>query len=134
MKYGFSQWSCIASVLMLFTSLSYAQESKVSAVPAAPQSSSGVAHGSNGKAKAAATKVPAKSKLVDINNAGKDELKALPGISDALADKIIAGRPYGSKADLVSHGILLGGPYQTIRKSLSVGKPKNSGTLEIPKK
>ena len=38
----------------------------------------------------------AKSKLVDINHATKDELKKLPGIGDAEAEKIIAARPLGS--------------------------------------
>jgi len=41
-------------------------------------------------------KATANIKLVDINTAKKQELKKLPGISDAEADKMIAGRPFGS--------------------------------------
>ncbi|UCH16460.1 MAG: helix-hairpin-helix domain-containing protein, partial [Burkholderiales bacterium] len=39
----------------------------------------------------------AKEKLIDVNSASRAELKTLPGIGDAEADKIIAGRPYLSK-------------------------------------
>lgn len=119
---------------MLFSSLSYAQESKVKGVPAEPQLTSSAAHGSNGKGQASAAKVPGKSKLVDINNAGKDELKTLPGISDSLAEKIVAGRPYASKADLVSRGILLGGPYQSIRKQVFVGGVKKPSLVGSQRK
>jgi competence protein ComEA len=49
------------------------------------------------QAKATGLKPPPPTKLVDINSASKAELKALPGIGDAEADRIIAARPYPSK-------------------------------------
>lgn len=55
---------------------------------------------------------------VDINNASKAELKTLPGIDDALAKKIIAGRPYLSKAFLVTRDIIPMGVYQQINKKI----------------
>ena len=55
----------------------------------------------NAKAKAAA-----KIKLVDINSASKAELMKLPGVSAAIADKIVAHRPYNSKARLVTEKII----------------------------
>ena len=67
----------------------------------------------------------AKIKLVDINSAKKDELKTLPGIGDAEADKIIAGRPYGSKAWLVGHKILPEDKYPAI-KGLIIAKQKSN--------
>ena len=44
---------------------------------------------------------PKPVKLVDINSASKAELKTLPGIGNAEAERIIAARPYPSKAKLV---------------------------------
>jgi competence protein ComEA len=57
----------------------------------------------------------ARIKLVDINSAKKEELMKLPGISDAEADKIIAGRPFGSKAWLVSNKIIPMETYQAVK-------------------
>lgn len=54
----------------------------------------------------------ARVKLVDINHATKDELKKLPGIGDTEADKIIAARPFGSKASLATNNII---PMETYR-------------------
>jgi len=66
-------------------------------------------------------------KLVDINSASKAELKKLPGITDADAAKIIAGRPYGSKAQLVSHDIISNAAYQNL-KALIVAKQSSTGS------
>ena len=54
---------------------------------------------------AAPAKKPASSQI-DINSATVDQLKAIPGIGDTYAQKIVDGRPYKMKTQLVSKKIL----------------------------
>ncbi len=64
-----------------------------------------------------------KGALVDINSATDTELKAVPGIGDAYASKIIAGRPYANKAQLKSRNVVPGTVYEKI-KDLIVARQK----------
>jgi DNA uptake protein ComE-like DNA-binding protein len=52
-------------------------------------------------------KAPAKAvQSIDINTATQEELKAIPGVGDVYSAKIIKGRPYKRKDELVQRGIL----------------------------
>lgn len=84
---------CAAALLLTGTPSLAAEQAKANA----PQTAASQARAS-GKS--------AKPKLVDINSASRSELKTLPGVGDAEADRIIAARPYPSKAKLAADKVL----------------------------
>lgn len=108
----------ILSVSLLFSSAAGADD-KPTAKPATPAKAPEKAPAKDA-AKDAAKPAPPKdvkpaAKEIDLNTATEKELAALPGIGDAIAKKIVAGRPFTKKDQLVSKKIVTQAAYDKFK-------------------
>ncbi len=117
MKRGIIRTVLFAAALLLSASVCVAAESK----SAGPAEATGAPTAAQKSTKAKKPVTP--DNPVDINSASKAQLKQIPGVNDALADKIIAGRPYLSKGHLVTRNIISGVHYAQI-KDLIIARQK----------
>lgn len=104
MKRTLSVLTLLVATSALVASMAFAQGSPAAtpATPAAPAKTTATATKSEKKSMAKTPAMP----VIDINSASKEDLMKLAGIGDVTADKIIAGRPYTSKSELVKKNVL----------------------------
>ena len=60
-------------------------------------------------------KTAAKTPKTDLNSASKEDLMKLPGVDDAIADKIVAARPFKTRSELVSKNIVTSAEFAKLR-------------------
>jgi competence protein ComEA len=113
-------------IVFLALSLTWVNTALATAPP--DPASSNKSQGSEKTAKSSAQS--SKSAKLDVNSASKEELDALPGIGDAYAQKIIDGRPYRSKTDLVGKGVLPSSTYDKIKDQLTARRGAKASASE----
>src|SRR5712691_10926807 len=120
----------LLSALVLATSLSFAQNDQTGASTSSNQSTTTTTTTTK-KARKSSTASDTSSKTsgkLDLNTAAKDQLTSLPGITDADAQKIIDGRPYRAKNQLLSKGIISKDEYAKIKGQIVAHRSKTAKT------
>ena len=69
-------------------------------------------------------KIAADATKLDLNTAAPEQLKALPGMGDAYVKRIVDGRPYTAKNQLVTRGILPQQAYEQIKDQIIARRAK----------
>jgi competence protein ComEA len=112
-------WIALAAVVALL-----AGPARSGATATADASAPSASSASAARAKAPTPKISAtpKKNLVNLNAASRQQLKGLPRGSDEEAARIIAGRPYNSKAFLVTNNVITPARFEEIRNRVVAGE------------
>ena len=116
----------LLSALVLATSLSFAQNDQTAASTSSNQSTTTTTTKKARKSSTASDTSSKTSGKLDLNTATKDQLMSLPGITDADAQKILDGRPYRAKNQLLSKGIISKDEYAKIKGQIVAHRSKTA--------
>lgn len=112
------KWIALMAAVALLASAAQGAAAATADAKATPVPSASPAHG---RVPIAKPRVITKKKLINLNAASPQQLKGLPGGSDEEAARIIAGRPYNSKAFLVTNQVIGAGRYEAIKNLVVAG-------------
>ena len=104
----------VALAALFAVTMAYAQEGSTPASGSAPATTTAPAKPPAKSTHSTSTSSHSHAAKIDINSASKEQLMKLPGVGDATADKIIAARPFKSKSELTSKGIVTKKEYEAI--------------------
>jgi competence protein ComEA len=90
----------------------------VFAIMLAAGASTTAAQAASGSSATKPAKTATAADKLDINSATKDQLEALPGIGDKYSQKIIDGRPYKTKRELVTKKVIPAATYEKIKDQI----------------
>ncbi len=112
-------WLIVIATALAFSLATFAQDTKTKDKPTKDEAASTAFD-------KGAQPLPGK---IDINSASKDDLMKLKGVGDATADKIVSGRPYHAKNDLVRRHILSQSVYNQVKEHI-VARRTEAGKVE----
>jgi competence protein ComEA len=111
----------VATVAMADDTTAPATAAPAKAAPAKTTSTTSTTH-HHSSSSSKSTKTP----KTDLNTASKEDLMKLPGVDDAIADKIIAARPYKNHSELESKNIVTKEQYSKLSAKVTVAPPQKS--------
>ena len=109
----------VAVVAMAFAATVALADTTAPATTPAPAAKSTSTHHSSSKSHTTHPKT-------DLNTASKEELMKLPGVDEAMADKIVAARPFKSRSELESKNIVTKEQYGKLSQMVTVAPPQKT--------